>query len=80
MRQITTLPIAPAAITVPAVLSGALPTWCLLALLGLSVLLTVAHVLVTQLIRLRAINKITRSKDALRVIEIEDLPHRRQPK
>jgi hypothetical protein len=29
---------------------------------------------VTQIIRLRAINKITRSQDALRVIEIEDLP------
>jgi len=80
MRQIAIVSIAPAASTVPAVLSGAVPAWCVLTLLGVSTLLTTTHVVVTQIIRLRAINKITRSQDALRVIEIEDLPHRRLPK
>jgi hypothetical protein len=41
--------------------------------------LTTAHVVVTQIIRFRASTRITRSHDALRVLEIEDLPHHRQP-
>jgi hypothetical protein len=47
-----------------------------LVLVGVSVLLTATHVVVTQIIRLRASRKITRSQDALGVLEIEDLPHR----
>ena len=37
-------------------------------------LLTSAHVVVTELIRLRASARITSSHDAVRVLEIEDLP------
>jgi hypothetical protein len=76
-------PIGPPVLGVPAVLYGALPTWCLFALLGVSLLLMATHVVVTQIVRLRASARITRSQDALRVLEIEDLPHphppRRQP-
>lgn len=81
MRLTTTLaPIASPVLGVPAVLYADVPGWCLLVLIGVSVLLTVAQVVVTQLIRLRASAQIVRSQDALRVLEIEDLPHRcRQP-
>ena len=59
----------------PAVLCGALPTWYLAVLVGVSVLLTATQVIVTQIIRLRASARITRSHDALHVLQIEDLPH-----
>jgi hypothetical protein len=36
-------------------------------------------VVTTQIIRLRASNRIIRSADNLRVLEIEDLTHRRRP-
>jgi hypothetical protein len=75
MRLTALAPIAPPAFGVPAALLGVLPAWCLPALVGVSVLLTATHVVVTQIIRLRASGKITRSQDALRVLEIEDLPH-----
>lgn len=78
MRLTALAPIAPPALGVPAVLYGALPGWCLVVLTGVSVLLTAAQVVVTQVIRLRASEKITRSQDALRVFELEDLPHRRR--
>lgn len=53
-----------------------LPQWALLTLAGVGVLLTAFQVCVTQIIRLRASARISRSQDALRVLEIEDLPHR----
>ena len=40
--------------------------------------LAAAQVVVTQIIRLRASNRITRSPDNLRVLEIEGLPHHQQ--
>jgi hypothetical protein len=64
---------------VPAALCGVLPTWALLTLLGVTATHTTAHVVVTQIIRLRASARITRSPDALRVLEIKDLPHHRPP-
>jgi hypothetical protein len=73
MRLTALAPIAAPGLGVPAVLYGGLPSWCLLALVGVSVLLTATQVIVTQIIRLRASGKITRSQDALRVLEIEDL-------
>jgi hypothetical protein len=63
---------------VPAVLYGALPTWALVVLLGVTTTLTAAQVAVTQVIRLRASNRITRSNDNLRVLEIQDSPRHRQ--
>jgi hypothetical protein len=50
----------------PAVLYAGIPGWCLLILVGVSVLLVIAQVTVTQIIRLRA-----SSRDAVRVLEIE---------
>jgi hypothetical protein len=67
-------PLAAPMLGIPAALYGALPTWALLALLGLTAALTTTQVVVTQIIRLRASARITRSHDALRVLEIEDLP------
>ena len=78
MRLTALAPIAQLALGVPAVLYGSLPAWCLLVLVVVSVLLTLTHVIVTEIIRLRASERITRSQDALRVLEIEDLPYRRQ--
>jgi hypothetical protein len=52
--------------------------WAVLAVVGAGMLLTAMQVIVTQLIRLRASARITSSKDALRVLEIEDLPHHRK--
>jgi hypothetical protein len=72
-------PLAAPLLGVPAALYSALPGWALLALLGVTAALAAAHVVVTQIIRLRANARITRSRDALRVLEIEDLPHYRQP-
>jgi hypothetical protein len=63
---------APAALAVPAGVLQLLPGWAVLALIGVGVLLTVAQVAVTQYIRIRAIGRITRSQDAVRVLEIED--------
>jgi hypothetical protein len=60
--------LTPLAVGVPAVLSGALATWCLAVLVGVSVLLTATQVIGTQIIRLRASARITRSQDALRVL------------
>jgi hypothetical protein len=73
-------PLATPLLGVPAALSGALPPWALLALLGFTAALTTGHVVVTEIIRLRASARITRSQDALRVLEIQDLPHRRRPR
>jgi hypothetical protein len=80
MRLTALAPLAPHARGVPAVLSGALPTWYLAVLVGISVLLTATQVIVTQIIRLRASARMIRSQDALRVLQIEDLPHLPQPK
>jgi hypothetical protein len=80
MRPTTALaPLAPLLTGVPAAVAGALPVWALIALLGVSALLAVAQVVTTQIIRLRASNRITRSSHNLRVLEIEDLPHHRRP-
>ena len=64
----------PAALGVPAGVLHLLPAWALLGLIGVGVLLTATQVAVTQIIRLRASARITRSQDAVRVLEIEDLP------
>jgi hypothetical protein len=77
MRSTALTSIAPPALGVPAVLYGGMPAWCLHVLVGLSVLITVSQVVVTQVIRLRASARITRSQDALRVLEIEDLLRQR---
>ena len=80
MRPTTALtPLAPLLTGVPAAVAGALPTWALITLLAVSALLAVLRVVTTQVIRLRASNRITRSPDNLRVLEIEDLPHHRRP-
>jgi hypothetical protein len=80
MRPATALaPLAPLLAGVPAAVAGALPTWALTSLLGVAALLAVAQVATTQIIRLRASNRITRSADNLRVLEIEDLRHDRRP-
>jgi hypothetical protein len=71
-------PLAPLLPGVPAAVAGALPPWALLTLLGVSALLCVVQVMTTQIIRIRASNRITRSSDNLRVLEIEDLPHHQQ--
>ncbi len=60
MRQITTAPIVPAAVLVPMLVSATPQAWCLIAMLGISVLLAATHVVVTQIIRLRATTTITR--------------------
>lgn len=77
MRQTPLTPIAASAVGVPATLLGFLPSWCLIVLIGASVTLTAIPVVITQIIRLRASGKITRSQDALLVLEIEDLPRHR---
>jgi hypothetical protein len=46
--------------------------------LGITTALAAAQIVVTQIIRLRASNRITRGPDNLRVLEIEDLPHHQQ--
>jgi hypothetical protein len=80
MRPTTALaPLAPLLTGVPAAVAGALPIWALTALLAVSALLAVLRVITTQVIRLRASNRITRSSDNLRILEIEDLPRTRQP-
>ena len=65
---------------IPAAVAGALPTWPLIALLTISALLAATQTVVTQIIRLRASNRIIRSSDNLRVLEIEDLPHHPPPR
>jgi hypothetical protein len=57
-------PFAAPLLGVPAALC-VLPTWALLALLGVTATLIAAQVVVTQIIRLRASARITRSQDAL---------------
>jgi hypothetical protein len=47
--------------------------WAVLAVVGAGVVLTAVQVIVTQIIRLRASARITSSRDAVRVLEIEDL-------
>jgi len=79
MRLTALTPVAPPVLGLAAVLYEGLPSWCFLALIGVSVVLTATQVVVTQIIRLRASGKITHSQDALRVLEIEDLPHPRPP-
>ncbi|OLS99370.1 hypothetical protein BJF90_39370 [Pseudonocardia sp. CNS-004] len=65
---------------VPALLCGNLPGWVLGALVAVSALPTAIEVIVTQVIRLRASSRITRSQAALRLMEIEDLPCRAKPR
>jgi hypothetical protein len=80
MRQTSLASIAPPVVGIPAVLSGGLPAWCLVVLLGVSTLLSTVQVVATQVIRLRASQRVTRSQDNLEVLRIEDLPRfRRQP-
>jgi hypothetical protein len=62
---------------IPACVLRLLPIWAVLALIGIGVLLTTVQVIITQVIRLHASARITRSQDALRVLEIEDLPRQR---
>jgi hypothetical protein len=79
MRPTTALaPLAAPVLGIPAALAGILPSWAQLALLTISALLAAAQVVTTQIIRLRASNRIARSQDNLRILEIQDLPHRRQ--
>lgn len=78
MRSSATLaPLAAPVLGIPAAAPGVLPAWALLALLAAAALLTAVQFAVTQIIRLRASNQIANSRDALRVLEIEDLPHHR---
>jgi hypothetical protein len=70
---------APAALVVPAGMLHPIPLWAVLVVVGPGVVLTAVQVIVTQIIRLRASARITSSRDALRVLEIEDLPHHRKP-
>ena len=69
---------APAALVVPAGVLHLLPAWAVLVVGGAGLVPAAARVIVTQIIRLRASSHITSSRDALRVLEIEDLPHRRE--
>ena len=62
------------ALVVPIGVLHLLPVWAVLVVVGVGVLLTALPVIVTQIIRLRASAHITDSHDALRVLEIEDLP------
>ena len=71
-------PLAAPVLGIPVALADALPTWALLTLLGVSALLAAAQVTVTQVIRLRASARISRSDHALRALEIEDLPQQRR--
>ena len=77
-RAAALAPLATPLLGVPAALYGALPTWALLTLLAVTTALAAAQFVVTQIIRLRASNRITRSPDNLRVLEIEGLPHHQQ--
>jgi hypothetical protein len=79
MRLTGLAPIAPPVLGVPAVLYGGLPGWSLVAVVAASVVLTALPIIVTQVIRLRASSRITRSQDALRVLELEDLPCHPRP-
>lgn len=53
-------------------LLAVLPLWCVIALVATGTVLIALRVIVTQIIRLRATDKITTSAHALRVLEIED--------
>jgi hypothetical protein len=70
MRPTALAPLAPVALGLPAALLEILPSWASLALAAISALLIATHVIVTQIIRLRAIARVTGSQDALRVLEI----------
>jgi hypothetical protein len=70
---------APVALVVPAGVLHLLPIWGILVVVGAGVVLTALQVIVTQVIRLRASARITSSRDALRVLEIEDLPRAPDP-
>jgi hypothetical protein len=59
---------------VPAGALHLLPVWAVLAVVAVGVLLTAMQVIVTQIVRLRASKQISSSRDALRMLEIEDLP------
>jgi hypothetical protein len=76
MRLTALASIASPVLGIPAVLYGGLPGWCLTVLVASSTLLAAVQVIITQVIRLRASAKITCSEDAVRVLEIEDLPRR----
>jgi hypothetical protein len=78
MRRTSLAPLAASLVGIPAALHGGLPGWSLSLLVGVVVLLVATEALVTQVIRLRASKRITRSQDALRVLEIEGHYHRRQ--
>jgi hypothetical protein len=79
MRPTALAPLAPAALGLPAAVLDILPAWAQLALTGISVLLAATQVIVAQIIRLRASARITRSQDALRVLEMQDTRPRGQP-
>ncbi|MFD6072933.1 hypothetical protein [Amycolatopsis lurida] len=53
-------------------LLAVLPLWCAIALVTIGSALTASRVIVTQIIRLRAADKITTSEHTLRLLEIED--------
>lgn len=55
-------------------LLAGLPLWCVITLAMATTALTATRVIVTQIIRLRATSKITRSAHALRLLEIQDNP------
>jgi len=59
-------------------LLAVLPLWCLITLVATAIVLTATRVIVTQIIRLRATDKITTSAHALRLLEIEDGPRSRR--
>ncbi|MFD6072754.1 hypothetical protein [Amycolatopsis lurida] len=55
--------------TAGAALCAALPAWCAVIMALTAVALSATQVIVTQVIRLRASNKITTSAHALRLLE-----------
>jgi hypothetical protein len=70
----TAATVTPAALAVPTGVLQLLPVWAVLTVIGIGMLLASVQVIITQIIRLRASKKITSSRDALRALEIEDLP------
>jgi hypothetical protein len=71
MGRTALAPLTPPVLAVPAALLGILPLWFLITILAVSVALTAAHVIVTQVIRLRASTKITTSAHALQLLTVE---------
>ena len=78
MRLTALAPLAPPILGVPAVLYGALPSWCLAVLVGVSVLLTATQVIVTQIIRLASAPQSPAAKTPYRYCKSKTSPTNRQ--